>query len=59
MQIIMKIIMQLLKISVVPYKKKNYVENKAHKEREYFESIRMVLSTWRTLEYSVKMFRVI
>ena len=34
MQIIMEIIMQLLKISGVSYKKKNYVKNKAHKERK-------------------------
>ena len=45
MQIIIEIIMQLLKISLVPYKKKNYVKNKAQKEREYSGSIRVVLST--------------
>ena len=45
MQIIMEIIMQLLKISVVPYKKKNYVKNKVHKEREYFGSVQVVCST--------------
>ena len=37
MQIIMETIMQLMKISLVPYKEKNYVKNKAHKEKDYLE----------------------
>ena len=39
MQIIIEKIMQLMKISLVPYKKKNYVKNKAHKERDYSGSV--------------------
>ena len=51
--------MQLMKISLVPYKKNNYVKNKVHKERDYSRSVRVVCSMWRAPEYSAEMFRVI
>ena len=41
----METIMQLMKILLVPYKKKNYVKNKAHKKRDYSRSIKVVCST--------------
>ena len=55
----MEIIMQLLKISVVPYKKKNYVKHKGHKERYYSEIVWEVCLTWEVPEYSDDMYRVI
>ena len=55
----METIMQLMKISFVSYKKKNYVKNKAHKERKYSGIVRELCSTWKTPEFSAEMFRVI
>ena len=51
--------MQWMKISVVPYKKKNYVKNKVHKERYYSGIVWEMCWTWEAPEYSVDMYRVI
>ena len=42
MQLIMKEIMQLMKISVVPYMMKNYVKNRYTRERKYSGRVREI-----------------
>ena len=42
MQIIMEEIMQLMKISIVPYMMKNYVKNRHIRERKYSGRVREI-----------------